>query len=67
MRNNDNEPIKDEVKQGKLVADVAGTAGIAHLVYGPAGIGVAGTGISPLKIFAKQPGRDALRRLTKRG
>lgn len=37
--------IEGEIRQGKLVADVAREAGIKHLVYGSAGIGVAGTGI----------------------
>lgn len=34
-----------EVRQGKNVSDVATRAGVAHLVYGSAGTGVAGTGI----------------------
>jgi uncharacterized protein YbjT (DUF2867 family) len=37
--------VEGEIEQGKLVADVARTAGITHLVYGSAGIGVAGTGL----------------------
>lgn len=34
-----------EVRQGKHVADLAAEAGIAHLVFGAAGIGERGTGI----------------------
>ena len=34
-----------EISQGKNVADVARQAGVQHLVYGSAGIGVKGTGI----------------------
>ncbi|MCB0050481.1 MAG: NmrA/HSCARG family protein [Caldilinea sp.] len=37
--------VDGEVRQGKLVADVAQAASVKHLVYGSAGIGVAGTGI----------------------
>lgn len=37
--------VEGEIEQGKLVADVARTAGVTHLVYGSAGIGVAGTGL----------------------
>jgi uncharacterized protein YbjT (DUF2867 family) len=34
-----------EVRQGQTVADVANEAGVRHLVYGSAGVGVAGTGV----------------------
>ncbi len=34
-----------EVQQGKNVVDAAESAGVAHLVYGSAGIGARGTGI----------------------
>lgn len=34
-----------EVRQGKLVADVARSAGVEHLVYASAGTGEAGTGV----------------------
>jgi uncharacterized protein YbjT (DUF2867 family) len=37
--------VEGEVRQGKLVAEVASEAGVKHLVYGSAGIGEAGTGI----------------------
>ncbi len=37
--------LEAEVRQGKLVAEVAKQAGIKHLVYGSAGLGVKGTGI----------------------
>lgn len=37
--------VDGEVRQGKLVADVARAAAVRHLVYGSAGVGVAGTGI----------------------
>ncbi len=37
--------VDGEVRQGKLVADVARVASVKHLVYGSAGIGIAGTGI----------------------
>jgi uncharacterized protein YbjT (DUF2867 family) len=37
--------LEAEVLQGKAVADVAREVGVEHLVYGSAGIGVAGTGI----------------------
>ena len=36
---------EQEVRQGKNVADVAKDVGVAHLVYGSAGIGKKGTGI----------------------
>jgi uncharacterized protein YbjT (DUF2867 family) len=35
-----------EVRQGKLVADVARAAGVEHLVYASAGIGETGTGLA---------------------
>ena len=34
-----------EIRQGKLVANVAHAAGVAHLVYGSAGTGEPGTGV----------------------
>ena len=37
--------VEGEINQGKNVADAARKAGVAHLVYGSAGIGVKGTGI----------------------
>lgn len=37
--------VDGEIRQGKQVADVAKAAQVKHLVYGSAGIGVAGTGI----------------------
>ncbi len=37
--------IEGEIRQGKLVADVAKEAGITHLVYGSAGIGEPNTGV----------------------
>lgn len=37
--------IEGEISQGKHVAEVAKQAGVQHLVYGSAGIGVKGTGI----------------------
>jgi uncharacterized protein YbjT (DUF2867 family) len=37
--------LEGEVAQGKNVADAAEEAGIGHVVYGSAGIGVPGTGI----------------------
>lgn len=37
--------VDGEVRQGKLVADAARAANVKHLVYGSAGIGMAGTGI----------------------
>ena len=37
--------IEGELRQGKLVADVAHSAGVEHLVYGSAGTGDAHTGI----------------------
>lgn len=38
--------VESEIRQGKLVADVAHSAGVKHLVYGSAGVGKAGTGIA---------------------
>lgn len=37
--------VEAEVRQGRNVADAAQAAGVAHLVYGSAGTGEAGTGI----------------------
>lgn len=37
--------IDGEIHQGKTVADAAREAGVSHLVYGSAGIGVPGTGV----------------------
>jgi uncharacterized protein YbjT (DUF2867 family) len=37
--------LEAEIHQGKTVADVARETGAKHVVYGSAGIGVAGTGI----------------------
>lgn len=37
--------VEGEIRQGKLVADVANEARVTHLVYGSAGVGVAGTGV----------------------
>ena len=37
--------VDGEIRQGKLVADVAKETGVAHLVFGSAGIGEAGTGV----------------------
>lgn len=37
--------VEGEVRQGKLVADVARTADVKHLVYGSAGVGVSDTGV----------------------
>jgi uncharacterized protein YbjT (DUF2867 family) len=37
--------VDGEIRQGKAVADAAQAAGVAHLVYGSAGIGEAGTGV----------------------
>jgi uncharacterized protein YbjT (DUF2867 family) len=36
-----------EVRQGKHVADAAGSSGVRHFVYGSAGIGSSGTGVLP--------------------
>lgn len=37
--------VEGEIRQGKLVADVAAEAGVEHLVYLSAGIGEPGTGV----------------------
>ena len=37
--------IEGEIRQGKLVAEVAKAAGVTHLVYGSAGIGEPDTGV----------------------
>jgi uncharacterized protein YbjT (DUF2867 family) len=37
--------VDAEIRRGKNVADAANKAHVAHLVYGSAGIGVAGTGV----------------------
>jgi uncharacterized protein YbjT (DUF2867 family) len=37
--------LEAEVRQGKLVAEVAKQVGISHIVYGSAGFGIKGTGI----------------------
>jgi uncharacterized protein YbjT (DUF2867 family) len=37
--------LEGEIRQGKLVADMARDSGVRHLVYGSAGIGQGGTGI----------------------
>lgn len=37
--------IDGEIAQGRNVADVARDCGVRHLVYGSAGVGVAGTGV----------------------
>jgi uncharacterized protein YbjT (DUF2867 family) len=37
--------VEGEVRQGKLVAEVARSAQVEHLVYGSAGIGETGTGV----------------------
>ncbi len=37
--------VDGEVRQGKLVADIAKAAGVCHLVYGSAGIGQPDTGV----------------------
>jgi uncharacterized protein YbjT (DUF2867 family) len=37
--------VAGEVRQGKLVAEAARSAGVEHLVYGSAGSGEAGTGV----------------------
>jgi uncharacterized protein YbjT (DUF2867 family) len=48
--------VEAEIAQGKNVADAAKEAGVGHLVYASAGIGIAGTGIgsweSKLKVQA---------------
>ena len=48
--------LDGEIAQGKNVADAAKEAGVSHVVYGSAGIGVAGTGVgsweSKLKVQA---------------
>lgn len=37
--------VAGEIRQGKLVADAAKAAGVAHLVFGSAGVGEADTGV----------------------
>lgn len=37
--------VEGEIRQGKLVADVAKAAGVTHLVYGSAGVGEPDTGV----------------------
>jgi uncharacterized protein YbjT (DUF2867 family) len=37
--------VDGEIRQGKMVAEAAKSAGVKHLVYGSAGIGEAGTGV----------------------
>ncbi|RPI80775.1 MAG: NmrA/HSCARG family protein [Chloroflexi bacterium] len=37
--------VEGEIRQGKNVAEVAQKAGVQHLVYGSAGIGIKGTGV----------------------
>ena len=37
--------VEGEVRQGKIVADVAKKTGVLHLVYGSAGVGETGTGV----------------------
>ena len=55
--------VNGEVRQGKLVADAARAANVKHLVYGSAGIGVAGTGIPHFEskvvvLFQKMAGAE---------
>lgn len=37
--------VEGEIRQAKMVADVARDAQVSHLVYGSAGVGISGTGI----------------------
>lgn len=53
--------VDGEIRQGKLVADAAQTAGIQHLVYGSAGTGQSGTGVPHFE--SKLEVEDYMRRL----
>ena len=53
--------LEAEITQGKNVADAAKGAGVRHLVYGAAGLGVAGTGVGSWE--TKVIVADYLRRL----
>ena len=54
--------VEGEVRQGKLVADVAKAAGVMHLVYGSAGIGEPDTGVPHFecKVEVERHMRDEL-------
>ncbi|MCB9445705.1 MAG: NmrA family NAD(P)-binding protein [Ardenticatenaceae bacterium] len=54
--------VAGEIRQGKLVADVAKAAGVTHLVFGSAGVGEANSGVPHFdcKIVVEKHMRDEL-------
>lgn len=54
--------VAGEIRQGKLVADVAKAAGVTHLVFGSAGVGQPDTGVAHFdcKVVVERYMRDEL-------